>query len=206
MLAAIYVRVSTQEQHTENQLQALTQLAAARGLTVVETIQETESGSHKRRPGLDRVLALAHAGSTRVLLVWAIDRLGRSMHAVVNTVLELDRLGVEVISHQEPWLQTSGPVRPLLLSIFAWVAEQERATLIDRTNAGLARARAAGKTLGRPRVPVDLDAALKLRGQGLSIRAAALKLGLTPATLQRALVAERSKKANPTAPYFPELS
>jgi DNA invertase Pin-like site-specific DNA recombinase len=66
-------------------------------------------------------------------------------------VLELDRIGVTVVSVRESWLDTGGPVRSLLIAIFSWVAEQERARLIERTKAGLAAARRKGKRLGRPR-------------------------------------------------------
>ncbi|MBF5046406.1 recombinase family protein [Aggregicoccus sp. 17bor-14] len=73
------------------------------------------------------------------------------MPGAINTVLGLDRLGVPVVSVREPWLDNTGPVRSLLVAIFGWVAEQERSRLIERTRAGLARARAQGKRLGRPR-------------------------------------------------------
>ena len=190
--AAIYARVSSEKQTAENQIRALRKLAAARSLHVVETIEETISGAKRRRPGLDRLLQGAHRGDFRVVLVWSIDRLGRSMHSTIGTVLELDQAGVQVISRQESWLQMQGPVRPLLLAIFAWVAEQERATLIERTNAGLARARAAGKRLGRPTVAVDVDEALRLRKR-YSIRSVAKQLGVSPATLHRALVAASAR-------------
>lgn len=87
-----------------------------------------------------------------------------------------------------------GPVRPLLLAIFGWVAEQERARLIERTREGVARARREGKRLGRPRAAVDLDAALKLRAGGASVAVAARRLGVGERTLGRALAAEASAK------------
>ncbi len=128
MKAALYIRVSTEKQTTENQLAELRQLAAARGFEPV-IYQEVESAA-KARPVLDRMLSDAHAGRIRVIIVWALDRLHRSMVGSIQTVLECDRIGVPVISVREPWLDTSGPVRPLLVAIFGWVAEQERSRLI----------------------------------------------------------------------------
>lgn len=187
MDAAVYVRVSTEDQDTANQLPALERIAAARGYRVVSTLSETMTGTKKRRPALDALLEGARRGEFKVILVWAIDRLGRSMPAIVDTVLELDRLGVTIVSHSEPWLDTQGPVRPLLLSIFAWVAQQERDRLVERTKEGLRHARKSGKTLGRPRVTVDVDQALRMRVQGLSMAAVAQKMGVGVGTLHKAL-------------------
>jgi putative DNA-invertase from lambdoid prophage Rac len=124
------------------------QLALARGFEPV-IYEEVESAA-KARPVLDRMLADVRAGRVQAVAVWALDRLHRSMVGI-QTVLELDRLGVPVLSVREGWLDTSGPVRPLLVAIFGWVAEQERTRLIERTKAGLERARREGKRLGRRR-------------------------------------------------------
>lgn len=148
--AAIYARVSTNDgrQTTANQVLALQRLAATRGSEAV-VYEELESAANAR-PVLEKVLIEARAGRVQAVIVWALDRLHRSMHGVINTVLELDRLGVRVISLQDRWLDTTGPVRTLLVAIFGWVAEQERHRLIKRTKAGLERARAQVKHLGRP--------------------------------------------------------
>ena len=132
----------------------------------------------------------AHAGKFDAVIVWSLDRLGRSMVGNIRTVIDFDRLGVEVISVQEPWMDTTAApgVRDLLLAIFSWVAEQERRRISERTKAGLEKARARGR-LGRPRVRVDLERALELRSQGFSIRAAARTLGIGASTLHRALAA-----------------
>jgi putative DNA-invertase from lambdoid prophage Rac len=185
--AALYLRVSTDEQDVTNQLPALERMAAARGYEIVERFSETMSGAKRARPALDALVLGAKRARYEVILVWAIDRLGRNMSAIVETVTSLDRIGVAVVSHQEPWLDTQGMVRPLLLSVFAWVAQQERERLIDRTKAGVARARAEGKTLGRPKRVIDIDEALRLRKSGLSIASAAKRLGVGTATLHRLL-------------------
>lgn len=186
--AVIYVRVSTQDQTTANQLPELMQLAEARGFEVTEVIEDVMSAA-KQRPGLERLMKLAHAGKCRVIVCWALDRLGRSMVGNLQTVLELDRLGVQVVSMREPWLTMDGPVRSLLIAVFSWVAEQERARIRERTQAGLDRARRSGKKLGRPGVEIDADKALLLRRRGLSLRAIANKLGVSHTSLHRFLQA-----------------
>jgi DNA invertase Pin-like site-specific DNA recombinase len=174
-------------QTTANQLPDLERLAAARGFEIV-AYEETESAA-KARPVLDRMLADARAGRLQAVVIWALDRLHRSMVGAITTVLELDRLGVEVLSLKEPWLDTSGPVRSLLVAIFGWVAEQERTRLIERTKAGLERARAQGKRLGRPPCsPVLLGAATDQVTAGISIRAAAKAVGVPERSLRRHLL------------------
>lgn len=111
-----------------------------RGLEVT-IINEEKVSAAKARPELAKMLRDAHVGCFEVLLVWALDRLGRSMVGNLQVVLELDRYGVEVVSLGEPWLDTGGPVRALLIAIFGWMAEQERTRLGERTKAGLDRAR-----------------------------------------------------------------
>src|SRR5467141_1966984 len=114
------------------------------------------------RPATTPCSRAAHSRTSR----WCCWSLGRSMVGNLQAVLELDRIGVQIVSVREPWLDTSGPVRSLLIAIFSWVAEQERSRLIERTRAGLDRARREGKRIGRPRVRVDLTKALALKGEG----------------------------------------
>jgi len=183
---ALYLRVSTDRQTAENQFAEVRQLAAARGFEPV-IYEEVESAA-KARPVLDRMLADVRAGRVHGVAVWALDRLHRSMAGAINTVLELDRLGVPVLSVREGWLDTSGPVRPLLVAIFGWVAEQERTRLIERVHAGLDRARRQGKALGRPRTSIVLlRAAAELVEGGTSVAAAAKAKGVSRASLYRYL-------------------
>lgn len=184
--AVIYLRVSTADQTTANQLPELMQLAEARNFEVIEVIEDVMSAA-KQRPGIERIMKLAHTGKCRAVVCWALDRLGRSMVGNLNTVLELDRLGVEVISARESWLQVHGPARSLLIGVMSWVAEQERARIRERTLSGLQRARREGKKLGRPGVEIDADKALLLRRRGLSLRAIASKLGVSHTSLHRFL-------------------
>ena len=162
----------------------LLQLAEARGFEPV-IYEEVESAA-KARPVFDRMMADARAGRVRAILVWALDRLHRSMLGSIQDVLECDRIGVPVLSVREPWLDTSGPVRSLLIAIFGWVAEQERMRLIERTKAGLERARRQGKRLGRPPASrVMLHAARDLVLDGVPVAEAARRKGVARATLQR---------------------
>ena len=187
-VCAVYVRVSTDRQQVANQLAEVRQIAAARGYEPV-IYEEVESAA-KARPILDKMLADVRAGRVQGVAVWALDRLHRSMTGAINTVLELDRLGVAVLSVREGWLDTSGPVRPLLVAIFGWVAEMERTRLIERTKAGLERAKREGKQLGRPRVsPLKIAAAVERVRGGASIRDAAKASGVNRETLRRALAA-----------------
>jgi DNA invertase Pin-like site-specific DNA recombinase len=191
--AALYLRVSGDRQTTENQRPDVEQVVAARRYTIVATYEE-QASAVKHRPMYEAMLMDAKRGKLDVLVVWALDRLGRSLVGNLQDVLELDRLGVQIVSVRESWLDTSGPVRSLLIAVFSWAAEQERARLVERTKAGLERARKRGP-LGRPRKAVDLDRARDLRAQGKTLRQVAAQLGVGPATLHRALAASRAVTA-----------
>jgi putative DNA-invertase from lambdoid prophage Rac len=184
---ALYVRVSTQDQNLDNQRPDLLQLAKAMGFEIA-AVYEEKASAVKTRPAFNRLMLDAYRGAFDVLVMWAIDRLGRSMSGNLATIVELDRIGVQVVSVRESWLDTGGPVRSLLVAIFSWVAEQERARIVERTKAGLERARREGKRIGRPRADVDLERALRLRGQGRSVRQIGRALGLGASTVHRALV------------------
>ena len=196
--AAIYLRVSTDGQTHENQRPALEQLAAARGLPLVATYAENASAAH-RRPEFDRMMTDARRGAFGVLLVWSLDRFGRSMAGNVSDTLALDRAGVELISLREPWLDMGGPVRDLLLAIFSWMAEQELHRLVERTCAGLERARLrgtkSGKPIGRPRRlrRVELESALTMHATGRSVRAIADAMEVPRSTVARALAHHASR-------------
>ena len=203
-LAAIYLRVSTDEQTTANQRPALARLAAARGLKLGHDYVEAES-TRKRRPEFERMVQDARTRAFDVLLIWSLDRLGRDTLSNMLTIAELDRLGVRVISSQEPWLDTTGPTRTLLVAIFSWVAEQERNTRSERTRAGLERVRREGSKSGRPiGRPRRLDGAtlarvFDLRAAGRSVRSIAMALRVPRPTVQRALAAQDHPASAPIA-------
>jgi len=172
---AVYLRVSTGEQTLDNQRADIKRLIRARRLRLVASFEEQVSAA-KARPEFDAMLDAAHRGEFETVVVWALDRLGRSMVGNLQAVLDLDRCGVKVISVNEPWLDTGGPVRSLLIAIFGWVAEQERIRMGERTKAGLERARRQGVVIGRPRRSIDIRRAESLLDKGHSLREVAKRL------------------------------
>jgi len=185
--AALYYRVSSDEQSTDLQRPEVEQLCRARGYGIVAVYEERVSAA-KRRPMHEKMMKDAKKGTFDTVVVWALDRFGRSMSGNLADVLELDRIGTKVVSVREPWLDTGGPVRPLLVAIFSWVAEQERARLVERTKAGIAVARRKGKRLGRPRARVNRDELVELHERGLSVRQLAEHFQVGASTIQRRLV------------------
>ncbi len=150
--AAILCRVSDPGQHTDNQLADLTAWAVRRGFEVAATYEFQESawkGAHQKQ--LSKVYTDARTGKFQVLLVWALDRLSREGPlATLEIVHRLGQSGVQVWSYQEPWTEAGGELLDLLLAIAGWVARMESSRRSERTKAGLARAVAQGKRLGRP--------------------------------------------------------
>ena len=158
--AAVWARVSTTEQHTENQLAILRKWAKARGLDVVTEFVTEDSAWAGKKAGngkgaeFDRARAAllngARLGDYQVVLTWAIDRLSRrGIEDTLGTLRQLYSFDCDVWSHQEPWLVTTEPhMRELLVSFMAWVAEQESERRSERIKAGLARRRAQGLPVG----------------------------------------------------------
>jgi DNA invertase Pin-like site-specific DNA recombinase len=189
--AGVYARVSGGPgQTTANQIPILLRLCEQRGYDAV-LYNETASAVSKR-PVLDRLMDDARKGKLDVVVVFAIDRVGRSLRGNVDLILELDRLGVEVISHTESWLSMNSPVRSLLICVFSWIAEQERIRIGERCRAGLDRARARGVKLGRPPVQVDTARLIALHEQGMSVRKIGKALGIGGSTVCRLLAAHRT--------------
>lgn len=150
MRTIIYTRISQDRMCAENQLQSLHRLAAFRQFDIIKIVEETESGA-KHRPKLEALINGEE--DYDVLLVWALDRLGRGgALEALNIIEKLDKRRIAVVSAQESWLDTSfnNPLRDVLIAFSATVAKMERARLIERTKAGLAVARAKGKILGKP--------------------------------------------------------
>lgn len=154
--AAVYLRVSSKgknqdgspRQDEANQEPDCSRLCAARGWEAV-IFRERESGT-KARPEWRAMLEQCRRGQFAAAVFWALDRTGRNRVQIAHDVSELARWGLQIASVQDAWLdQPAGPMRDLLLQFMAWVAEGERAKLIERTKAGLDRARAAGTKLGR---------------------------------------------------------
>jgi putative DNA-invertase from lambdoid prophage Rac len=192
MKAAIYLRVSTEEQETANQGPDCERLCAARGWEP-GWFPETASGASTDRPQWRAVLELARRGELAAVVFWSLDRIGRDRHQVVHDLEELARWRVAIVSHQESFLDlpADGPMRETLIRWWAWIAQQERQRLIERTKAGLARARAQGKQLGRPRADQGkLRAAARAVSNGQAIATAARLHGVKRGTLRDFLEAE----------------
>lgn len=153
MKTAILTRVSDPDtQTTENQIAPLEAEAERRGYEVVRRYNFGASafqGAHKR--ALEEMFADARSGRFNVILVWALDRLSREgALATLEIWHRLANLGVTVVSLQEPWVEVSSDFKDVLLAITGWVARMESERRSERTKAGLERARASGKQLGRP--------------------------------------------------------
>lgn len=160
--AAIWLRVSTDEQTTENQLRPLQEYAGRRGLEVVHVFDISGVSAHRgaQQDFIKTVRLQARRGHFDVLLCWSLDRLTREGPETMLRILrQFDEVGCSVWSLQEPWTEVSGELRELLLSIVGWFASFESRRKSERTKAGMARAKVEGKHVGRPRRAVQ-------KGQG----------------------------------------
>jgi DNA invertase Pin-like site-specific DNA recombinase len=167
--AALYLRVSTLDQHPESQRCDLLQLAQQRGFEIVEEYVDTISGTRARRPGLDRLMNDAHRGRFEVVVVWAFDRLARSVRHFLQVIDELKHRKIEFVSFREN-IDTTGPLGQTVLIILGAVAELERNLIIERVRSGMRRARLEGQHIGRPKLIVDREAVVRDRQRGYSIR------------------------------------
>ncbi len=182
MKAAIYARVSTFDQEPENQLAELRRYVEARGWTATQYVDKGVSGAKDRRPALDQLVADARRRRFDVLVVWRLDRLGRNLRHLILLLDELTAVGVAFVSLGEG-IDTATPAGRLQLHILGAIAEFERARIQERVRAGLARVRAQGRRLGRPRVrPLAANAPA-----GLSVRQAAILWGVSKSTAARRL-------------------
>lgn len=191
MRAAIYTRVSTLDQNPQTQLLDLQQLASQRDFVIVKTyVDHGFSGSKSRRPGLDEMLYDARRHQFDVVLVWAADRLARSVKHFVDILAELDHLKIGFISYREQ-IDTSGPLGKAIMTIVAAIAELERSLIVERVKAGLRRARLEGKHIGRKPLDLDTAAILADRARGMSFRQVAKAHQVSTATVRRVLRAHQ---------------
>jgi len=191
--AAIYVRVSTDKQTVENQLRELQQIAKRRGWQVVEEYSDAGiSGAKGRdqRPGLDRMLKDASKRRFDVVMAWAIDRLGRSLIDLLGTIQDLQAAGVDLFLEQQA-IDTTTPTGKLMFQVTGAFAEFERSMIRQRVKAGLKRAVADGKVLGRRPVEERDETAAKARkaqkllADGMGINRVAQAVGLANGTVAR---------------------
>jgi DNA invertase Pin-like site-specific DNA recombinase len=185
MRAALYLRVSTDGQTTDNQSRTLTEVAERRGWTVTATYQDAGISGAKgrdKRPGFDAMLRGATRRRFDVLMFWSIDRLGRSTAAVTTALAELDAAGVAIYADKEA-MDATTPHGRAMLQMAAVFAELERVMIRERVMAGLARVRAEGKKkLGRPKVGRKVEDAIRVRlsaGDGMLKVSRALGVGVS---------------------------
>ena len=183
--AAIYARVSTNEQKVDAQIYDLRMLAAQRGFAVVqEYCDRGVSGSKARRPGLDAMMADARRGEFAVILVAAFDRIARSTKNFLEIVEELNDLGIDFISAREA-IDSSGAMGKMFLTLISSIAELEKSILIDRIKSGMRRAKLEGQRLGRAPLNIDHDALVRDRLSGMSLSNVARKYRVSRASVVR---------------------
>ena len=210
MKVAIYTRVSTADQNPELQLREIRDYADRQGWDVTDVYQDVASGAKASRPGLNRLLADAMVRKFDTILVWTLDRFGRSLVDCLNNIRILEDHGVRFIAVTQG-LDTDqrNPASRFLLHVLGAAAEFERSLIRERTQAGRLRyqqdynAGRVGKTVysrsgknlpvGRPKRIFSRDRVVEMRRQGASIRQIAKQLGVGVGTVTRTLL-ERSKK------------
>ncbi len=183
---AIYVRVSTDGQSVENQKRELEAVATRHGWEVAGVFSDHGiSGAKEKRPAFARLIQGIARKDFDAVAAWSVDRLGRSLQHLLGFLAELRAKGVDLYLHQQG-VDTSTPAGKALFQMLGVFAEFERAMIVERVHAGLRRAKAQGKRLGRPRVSPEVEQRIQRElGKGRGIRAVARKLGVGVGTVQR---------------------
>ena len=189
--AALYLRVSTVDQHPESQVYDLRQMAGQRGYEITQEYTDRISGVKSRRPALDDLMRDARRGRFDVVLVWACDRIARSTRHLLEVLDELSHLGIEFVSFREQ-MDTGGPLGRAIVVIIGVVAELERNLIIERVRSGMRRARLEGRQIGRKPIDLDREAILRDRQQGLSLRQIATAHRISRATAHRVVHAQNA--------------
>lgn len=184
MKVAIYTRVSTVEQNTDNQLLELNKYCEARQYNVHKVYTDKGiSGSKESRPEFDLMLSDARKRKFDILLVWKLDRLSRSLKHLLNTLDLLNSLSIGFISYSDNFDTTTAQGK-LMFSVTGAFAEFERSLIQERVKLGLKRAKEQGIVLGRPKSTFNKELAKELL-KTMSLRAVAKRLNTSPATLCR---------------------
>jgi DNA invertase Pin-like site-specific DNA recombinase len=186
--AAFYLRVSTDGQTVSNQRLALDTVCEQRGWSVTQIYSDNGvSGAKGRtqRPGLDEMLKDASRGRFDVVLAWSLDRLGRSLVDLLDTLNELEAAGVALVLQQQA-IDTTSPAGRMFFQVTGAFAEFERAMIRSRVRAGLDRARARGVRLGRPRTGAKIETVIRARlANGEGIKKVAKAVGVGNGTVAR---------------------
>src|ERR1700760_3127578 len=184
--AVLYARVSTGDQHPETQVHDLRAMAAQRGYQVQHEYRDVISGAKARRPGLDQLLADARKHRFDTVLVWAFDRLARSVRHFLEILDELNHLQIEFVSFREN-IDTGGPLGRAMLVIVGAIAELERALIVERVRTGRRRARLEGRHIGRRPLEIDRTGVVRDRASGMSLAEVAKAHRVSRATIHRVL-------------------
>lgn len=188
MRAAIYLRVSTSDQTTDNQRLELERVAQQRGWTITAVYEDAGISGAKgrdKRPGFDRMMKDATAGKFDIVAAWSVDRLSRSLQDLVVFLSELHALKRNLYLHQQA-IDTSTPSGRAMFQMLGVFAEFERGMIRERVNAGLARARGKGVKLGRPQVADSVEKRiLSLRKGGMGLIKIGKTLGVGTSVVQR---------------------
>jgi putative DNA-invertase from lambdoid prophage Rac len=187
--AAIYCRVSTDDQSCERQERDLRAFATRAGYEVIEVFKDTASGKRCDREGRTAILSLAQSRQIDAVLVTELTRWGRSTVDLLNTLQTLNQFGVSVVAERGSQFDLTTAQGKMIAGVLAVLAEFERDLIAERTKSGLATAKANGKTLGRPKGnrtdSKHRDAVLELTKHGFSIRDIASKLKIGKDTVSR---------------------
>lgn len=195
MKVAIYARVSTDDQNCALQLEALRQHCKRWEYELVEEyVDAGVSGKNASRPALDKLMADARERRFEAVIVWKIDRFGRSVKNFTQHLCMLDSCGVGFVSMSEPIdTRKSSPMADLLMHILIAFAQFERSMIVERVKSGMAAAKHAGIRCGRPRAVVDRKKVADLHEKGWSLREIGRKVHVSYATVSRLLAAEKRK-------------
>jgi DNA invertase Pin-like site-specific DNA recombinase len=188
--AVLYLRVSTADQNTSNQERELREVAERMGCDIVKVYRDhgiSGAKSRDKRPQFDALCQAAARREFDMVMAWSVDRLGRSLQDLVAFLLEIRALHVDLYLHRQS-LDTSTPAGRAMFQMLGVFSEFERAMIVERVRAGLARAKSEGKRLGRPKVNGDVEraiqAALKAKDRP-GVRQIAVQCGVSTGTVQR---------------------
>jgi DNA invertase Pin-like site-specific DNA recombinase len=200
--AALYVRVSTPDQHVESQLYDLRELAAQKGYEIVhEYADRGVCGKKARRPGLDALMADARRRKFSVVLVAAFDRIARSTRNFLQIIDELDGMGIEFISRREG-VATGDAMGRLFVTIISAIAELERSLVVERVKSGMRRAKLEGRQIGRARLDINREQVVLDRRSGMSLTAVAKRHNISRASVCR-LMKESNANSHAAAVLSP---
>lgn len=188
--AVLYTRVSSPDQNAQMQLLDLRQMAAQRGYEIVAEYSDTITGTKAKRPGLDQLMSDARRGRFDIVMVWAFDRMARSVKHFLDVLDEFNRLNIGFISFREN-VDTDSALGRAMIVIIAAISELERSLIVERVRAGMRRAKLEGRQIGRARLDIDREQVVEDRRNGMSLTQVAKKHAIS-----RASVCRLMKEAN----------